>query len=152
MDTATDLSETEATTRRRWGAALIVTALVSFGLGVVVGGLPGGVDVGSPPAIDIARHHGWALPVDQQPAFADGEITRGEVESAIERLTACADAAGVVGFRMVLDEEGNYNSEWLDDPRDAVGLCRRQQFDATYNVFRVQLYDWWPPLTYPEGR
>jgi len=137
VQTSTGPARPEALARRRWIAALGVTAVVAFGLGVVVGGTRGD-DVGSPPAIDLAREVGLALPLDQQPAFSDGEITRAEVERAMERLTACVEAGGVGGFRIELAEDGNYSSEWSTSDANTVEMCRRQQFEATYLVWQRQ--------------
>lgn len=123
---------------RRRAIALIWVGIVAFGLGFVVGSSQGG-DVGSPPAIDLAREVGLALPLDQQPAFADGEITRDEVEIALQRLIACADAENVGGFLAELNEDGDYSFEWSSsDDGGAVQMCQLQQFDATFHIWQRQ--------------
>jgi hypothetical protein len=114
-----------------------VTAIVAFGLGAVVGGTRSD-DVGSPPAIDLAREVGLALPLDQQPAFSDGEITRAEVERAMERLTACVEAGDVSGFRIELAEDGSFSSEWSSGDANTVEMCRLRHFEATYLVWQRQ--------------
>jgi hypothetical protein len=96
-------------------------------------------DIGQPPAIDMAREVGLALPIEQQPAFADGVITKPEVEEAIERLTECAEAEGVTGFLAGLADEGtDFHMEYSSGNRDAVELCRLKHFQATYTVWSQQ--------------
>lgn len=121
---------------QRWLALIVfVAGAVGFVLGVVL--VDG--DVGQPPAIDIAREVGLALPIEQQPAFDDGMITRPEVEDAIERLTACAEEQGVTGFAAALADEGtDFQMEYLGGSRSAVELCRLKHFEATYMVWSQQ--------------
>lgn len=114
---------------------VVLAGLVGFFLGVV---LADG-DVGQPPAIDMAREAGLALPIEQQPAFVDGVITRPEVEEAIERLTTCAEAAGVTGFVAAVSDEGtDFHMEHSGGNRNAVELCRLKHFQATYTVWSQQ--------------
>lgn len=117
---------------------LAVTALVSSGVGLVVGMALADGDVGQPPAIEMAREIGLALPVAQQPAFADGVITLAEAEGALERLTDCAESQGVTGFAADLADEGtDFEMEYLGGG-NAVELCRSEHFEATYRVWSQQ--------------
>lgn len=130
------LAEVE-TRSKRWWLALIV--LVAGGVGFMLGLLVADRNVGQPPAIDIAREVGLALPIEQQPAFADGVITRPEVESAIERLTACAEEGGVTGFVASLADDGtDFHLEHSGEMRNVVELCRLKHFEATYMVWTHQ--------------
>lgn len=119
------------TTKMFWVVAVVVALIVGFLAGAVLSdGAPG-----QPPAIEVARDMGMALPLAQHDAFADGVITRGEVEDAMERLRDCAEARDVGGYTE-LDEAGGVSSFFLstDDTR-AVESCRLQEFDATYRVW-----------------
>jgi len=128
-----------AASRRPLWLPLALTALVAFGIGLLVGLSLADGDIGQPPAIEMARKVGLALPIAQQPAFADGVITRAEVEDAIERLTDCAGSQGVTGFAAALAAEGtDFHLEYLDGSRVAVELCRLEHFEATYTVWSQQ--------------
>jgi hypothetical protein len=130
------LAEAESRSQR-WWVALVV--LVVGGVGFVLGLLLADSNAGQPPAIDIAREVGLALPIEQQSAFADGVITRPEVEDAIERLTACAEEGGVTGFVASLADEGTgFHLEHLGEMRNVVELCRLKHFEATYMVWAHQ--------------
>lgn len=115
---------------------LLVGVVIGFLIGRAIGAEVGGAD----PAMSIAREYGWALPEDQTPAFADGTITRAEVEQALDRLTKCVEQQGVSGFDAVLDSEGSLSLEHSGSVESyrAFELCRIRQLDATYNVWRTQ--------------
>lgn len=121
---------------RWWIVAGVVAAAVFLGLGFALGARFGD-GVGSSPAIDIARESGFALPLDQQPAFTDGEITREELEAAGERLTVCVESAGVTGWTLTLRDDG-FSSSYLSDDGWMVERCRIQHFNATQFVWQVQ--------------
>lgn len=124
--------------RSQW-LSLAVTALAAFGVGLLVGLALADGDVGQPPAIEMAREVGLALPIAQQPAFSDGVITRAEVEAAMERLTDCAESQGVTGFAADLADEGtDFHMEYSTGSQSAVELCRLQQFEATYTIWSQQ--------------
>lgn len=122
---------------RWWSVVVVVAAVALFGLGFAIGDRSGNGE-GMAPAIDIARELGYALPLDQRPAFADGEITQEEVEAAGERLTTCVESEGVAGWHFTMDEEGYSSSYQSNDDGWVVELCRIQHFRATYDVWRAQ--------------
>jgi hypothetical protein len=131
-------AEVRLRSQRPWRMALV--ALAAGGIGFLLGSvMPDGV-VGQPPAIDMAREFGLALPIEQQPAFADGVVTRPEVEDAIGRLTACAQAEGVTGFLAALADEGtDFHMEYSSSGYgNAVELCQLKHFQATYTVWSQQ--------------
>lgn len=128
----------QALSRSQW-LSLALTALVAFGVGLLVGLSLAGRHVGQPPAIEMAREVGLALPIQQQPAFADGAISRAEIEGAIERLAGCVEARGVTGFTAALVDEGTgFHMESLGGSQIAVELCRLEHFEATYTVWSQQ--------------
>lgn len=125
---------------RRPLVSLGLTALLAFSVGLLVGLSLADGDVGQSPAIEMAREVGLALPIAQQPAFADGVITRAEAEDALERLTGCVESQGVTGFAAALAGEGtDFSMEWRDGSMGgAVELCRLEHFEATYRVWSQQ--------------
>lgn len=134
-----DRSVSAAVPNRSQWLSLALTALAALGVGFVVGLSLADGDVGQPPAIEMAREAGLALPIVQQPAFADGVITRAEVEAAIQRLSDCAESRGVTGFTTDLAGEGtDFQMEYLTGSQNTVELCRLQHFEATYTVWSRQ--------------
>lgn len=118
-----------------WILALLTTAVVSTAFGYAIGSTGGNGAEGRSPAIDVARDMGLALPLDQRPAFADGVITRDDVEEAIERLVDCVEAAGGIGFRAELGQDGSLATELASGDWHAVESCRMKHFEATYRVW-----------------
>jgi len=120
--------------------AIGVAALISFAIGVMVGGSNGG-DVGASPAIDLAREHGYALPFAQQPAFADGVVSQAEVDEAAGRFRVCVEDKQIAGFKFEQSENGWSTTYDSTDDFGEVQSCRIEHFDATYNVWRIQELD-----------
>lgn len=120
----------------RWVLALVVTVAVGIGIGYGMESRSGNGEQARGPAIELARELGLALPVEQRPAFADGVITTEEVEAAIDRFVACVEAAGGVGFRVHLGEDGSLSTSLESGDFDEVNRCRIRHFEATYAV-------WW---------
>ncbi len=120
-------------------AAVVAVAAACFGLGLLVGRDLAEDPVGRSPAIDIAMELGFALPVEQQPAFADGVITEDEVRQAADRFEACVETEQVAGFEFEFRGRDGFGMSYNDhDDYDAVQACETRHFEASYNVWRWQ--------------
>jgi hypothetical protein len=71
----------------------------------------------------MAREIGRALPIAQYDAFADGVINFEEVQTAADRLRACASEGGVASFATSVTEDG-FESSHNGAEGDAVVIER----------------------------
>jgi hypothetical protein len=87
----------------------------------------------------MAREIGRALPIAQYDAFADGVINFEEVQTAADRLRACASEGGVASFATSVTEDG-FESSHNGAEGDAVVIerCKIEHFSATFDVFQMQ--------------
>ena len=90
----------------------------------------------------MAREIGRALPLVQYEAFADGVITFDEVETAADRLRACASDGGVTSFTATVREIGDvYESSYSGAPGEyaVIERCELEHLRATIDVFQLQI-------------
>ncbi len=124
-----------------WASAVLVAAglCVSFAAGRL--STP---ELGAPPALDLAREIGVAIPEVQLPAFSDGQITFQEVTDAVTRFRTCVVSAGhPTGWSATLEQDGSFTIS-VDDPDGdslsrAMYTCRIEHLAATQSVYAASL-------------
>ncbi len=115
------------------GMAVAIAAAFSIGRATAP-------EVGTGPAIDVARRIGVAMPVAQQPAFADGEITIEEVKAAHQRFVDCVERTGpVAAFESSIDDQAmtdiSYEPSGTPNGEELVRNCRIEHLHATQYTF-----------------
>ncbi len=123
--------------RNVWVSAVLVAAALCLGF---IAGRLSAPEEGAPPAIDIAREIGVAIPEVQLSAFSDGQITFEEVTDAVARFRTCVvDAGFPTGWSVTLEQDGSV--AFSHDNPEGEGLsramftCRIEHLAATQSVY-----------------
>lgn len=118
-----------------YAVLLVVGLCLSFAVGRL-----SAPEIGAPPALEIAREIGVAIPQVQLSAFSDGQITFQEVTDAFDRFRRCVVNAGFpTGWSAVLQQDGSLTFSTESYGGDALSRaiygCRIEHVAATRSVY-----------------